>query len=146
MLQLELSSLLLDLSLLAMAFIFVLPIGWDRERSQKAAGLRTFPIVSVASCAFILIGIRAFPDAPSAQARTLQGLITGIGFIGGGAILKRSETGVVEGLTTAASIWNTAAIGAAVAFRRFELALLLVLLNFGILRWLRNAKPSETDR
>ena len=145
MFDLDLSSLILDLSLLAMAFIVVLPVAWDRETSKKSAGLRTFPIVSVASCAFVLIAIRAFPEAPNAQARTLQGLITGIGFIGGGAILKRSDAGVVEGLTTAASIWNTAAIGAAVAFRRFELALLLVLLNFGILRWLRSVKPSVDE-
>jgi putative Mg2+ transporter-C (MgtC) family protein len=62
----------------------------------------------------------------------LQGIVTGIGFIGGGAILTRKET--VAGTASAASIWNTGAIGVAVAFSRFEIAIVLALLNFLSLR------------
>lgn len=63
-----------------------------------------------------------------AEARVLQGIITGIGFIGGGAILKNK--GSVMGTATAASIWNTGLIGIAVAFSRYEIAVVMALLNF----------------
>jgi len=65
----------------------------------------------------------------------LQGLITGIGFIGGGAILKTK--GSVSGTATAASIWNTGLIGIAVAFARYEVALVMALINFITLRYVR---------
>ena len=110
--------------------------------AHRPAGLRTFPIVSVASCAFVLVGLGAFPNDLDAQSRILQGLMTGIGFIGGGAILKQSDTGMVRGLTTAASLWTTAAIGAAVAYERFELAALLTIVNFVILHWMRSREGS----
>ena len=74
------------------------------------------------------------PGAPDAQARALQGIITGIGFIGAGAILK--QDGSVKGSATAASIWNVGAIGAAVALGRYEIAVLLGLADFLILRYL----------
>lgn len=130
-----------NLALAGAAFVLALPIGWERHRANRPAGLRTFPIVAVATCAFVLIGTRSFPDDSGAQARIVQGLMTGIGFIGGGAILKtRSDgDGHVEGIATAASIWNTGAIGASVAFARFELAITLAFLNYAILRWLTTA-------
>ncbi len=68
----------------------------------------------------------------------IQGLITGIGFIGGGAILK--DRGSVHGTATAASIWNTGAVGAAVAFGRYEIALVLSVINFATLRLLTPLK------
>ena len=126
-----------DLGLLTAAFVLALPVAWDRYRTQKPAGLRTVPIVSVASCAFVLLGVGAFEGSPGAQARIIQGLMTGIGFIGGGAILKDENRGSVRGIATAASIWTVGAIGAATAMRRFELALVLGLANYAILRWLR---------
>lgn len=67
-------------------------------------------------------------DSGDAEARVLFGIISGIGFIGGGAILK--DGGIVSGTATAASIWTTGAIGIAVAFRRYEIAILLSLMNF----------------
>ena len=118
---------------LAVAYLIALPIGWDRERSGDGVGLRTFPLVAVASCGYLLIGIDVAGANADAQSRVLQGLLGGIGFIGGGAILK--EGGTVRGTATAASIWNTAAIGVAVAFDRFEIALILGLINFLTLRW-----------
>ena len=73
-----------------------------------------------------------------AEARMLQGIVTGIGFIGGGAILKSSKN--VTGTATAASIWNMGLIGIAVAFDRFEIALLLSAINFATLRYVRQLK------
>jgi putative Mg2+ transporter-C (MgtC) family protein len=127
---------------LALAYLLALPIAWNRERQTRSAGLRTFPLVAVASCGYMLFGVQLFPDSPDAQARLIQGLITGIGFIGGGAILKNKAS--VEGTATAASLWNTGAIGAAVAFRRYEIALLLSLINYATFRLLTPLKE-ESD-
>lgn len=116
---------------LAVAYVLALPIGWDRELSKRRFGLRTFPIVAVVSCGFMLVGM-AVIESTDGEARVLQGIITGIGFIGGGAILKNEDK--VAGTASAASIWNTGAIGVSVAFSRFEIALVLALLNFLALR------------
>lgn len=135
-----LEGFLSNLGLALAAFIFALPIGWERQEAARPAGIRTFPIVALASCAFVLLGHDAFPDSEQAQARVLQGLMTGIGFIGGGAILKSDEgEGSVTGIATAASIWNTGAIGAAVAYQSFGIAATLAILNFLILRFLKPA-------
>lgn len=114
-----------------LAYVLALPIAWDREQSARGAGLRTFPLVAVGSCGFMLIGLSVLTGSES-HARILYGLITGIGFIGGGAILKSG--GGVKGSATAASLWITGAIGAAVAWQRYEIALFLSLLDFLTLR------------
>lgn len=113
------------------AFLLALPLGLDREEKDRSAGLRTFPLVAVAACGFMLVGILEFPDSPDARARVAYGIITGIGFIGGGAILK--DGGSVSGTATAASLWNTGAIGLAVANRRYEIAIALAILNYAVL-------------
>lgn len=123
------------------AFILALPIAWNRERADRVMGLRTFPLVAMASCGFMLLGESAFAGAPDAQARVLQGIVTGIGFIGAGAILK--QDGNVKGSATAASIWNVGAIGAAVALGRYEIAVLLALVDFLILRYLSKLKHED---
>lgn len=140
-LDLDWVRFLSNLGLAVAAFAFALPIAYERHASDRPAGLRTFPIVALASCAFVLIGEQAFSGSPPAQARILQGLMTGIGFIGGGAILNSSngDEGHVTGIATAASIWNTGAIGAAIGYERFEIAAVLSLVNYMILRWLRPA-------
>ena len=120
-----------------LAFVIALPVALDRELNTKSAGFRTFPLVSVACCGFLLIAQQAFSD-PSAQARVFQGLITGIGFIGGGAIVKDNRT--VKGMATATSIWSTAAIGIAIAWGRLDTALLLSLVNFLTLRYTPTVK------
>ncbi len=91
-------------------------------------GLRTFPLVAMASCAYVLIGLAITGDSSDSLARIVQGLITGIGFIGGGAILKSSEE--VKGASTAAAIWATGALGAAVALDRYELAIAIAVMTF----------------
>lgn len=114
----------------AIAYILTVAIGWESEREAHTAGVRTFPIVGMASCGFLLI-LGTHPGEGD-QSRLLQGLITGIGFIGGGAILKEGTN--VRGTATAASVWNAGVIGAAVAMNRFGIAITLTLLNVFSLR------------
>lgn len=119
------SIVLSNLVLLGVAFVLALPVALNRERASRSAGLRTFPLVAIATCGLMLIGIRVL-DSTDAEARVLQGIITGMGFIGGGAILKGREH--VVGLATAASLWATGAMGIAVAWQRFEIAIVLSIL------------------
>lgn len=142
----EVSQLLDYLGLIGAAFLLALPIGWERQRAHRPAGLRTFPIVAIACCVFVLIGLDVFPGAPDAQSRLIAGLMTGMGFIGGGAILKGPQGEDVRGVTTAASLWTMAALGAAVAYRRFELAIVLMVFNLLILRWLAPLFGERKDR
>jgi putative Mg2+ transporter-C (MgtC) family protein len=125
---------MIDFLRVALAFALVIPIGWERHISDRNLGLRTFPIVAMASCGFMLIAKNVPGANAETQARLLQGLIGGIGFIGGGAILKEGTN--VRGLATASSIWGTGAIGAAVAFEREEIAIVLSLIMFVTLRML----------
>ncbi len=111
---------------LLIAYALALPVALDREATSRTAGLRTFPLVAVAACGYTLVGLSVL-SSTDAEARVLQGLITGIGFIGGGAILK--SKGNVTGTATAASIWTTGLIGIAVATDRFEIALLLSVIT-----------------
>ena len=137
-LEFDLQRAGLHLLYLGLAFLFALPIAWDRERSEQTLGLRTIPLVSMASAGFILIAQTVLGWDAEGQSRVIQGLMTGIGFLGGGAIVKQGFT--VRGTATAASIWSTAAIGAAVAYDRFEIALALTVVNFLTLRWVRRLK------
>ena len=127
---------------LAVAYIFAIPIAWDREKHARTAGLRTFPLVAVAACAYMLIGYQVL-DSTDAEARVIQGLMTGLGFIGGGAILKHG--GRVQGTATAASLWATGAIGLAVASRRLEIALLISVVTFLTLRFLKPIAGKGND-
>jgi putative Mg2+ transporter-C (MgtC) family protein len=113
---------------IVIAYVLAMPTGWVRERQEHGIGVRTFPIVAIASCGYLLVFTSGSgPDLLAAQSRVMQGLIAGIGFVGGGAILKEGTS--VHGTATAASIWNTAAIGASVAAGRYEIAIALALLN-----------------
>lgn len=114
------------LTRLIIAYLLAMPIGWERELSERHFGLRTFPLVAVVTCGFMLVGMSVI-DSTDGEARVIQGIITGIGFIGGGAIVKDKDK--VSGVSSAASIWNTGAIGMAVAFDRYEIAILLAGLN-----------------
>lgn len=127
---------------LGIAYVLALPIAFDREKESRSAGLRTFPLVAVAACGYMLVGVSVLTTT-DAEARVLQGLITGIGFIGGGAILKSG--GSVTGTATAASIWNMGLIGIAVAFERFEVAVLMSVINFLTLRYVRRLKEDGAD-
>ena len=126
----------LDLQQLGLTYVLTALIGWDREKEAHSAGLRTFPIVGMASCGYLIV-LGAQPDV-AAQSRVLQGLITGIGFVGGGAILKEGAT--VKGTATAASIWNAGVIGASVAMGHIQIAVILAALNLFTLRALLPVK------
>jgi len=113
------------------AFGLALPLGWERGSGRSSVGFRTLPVVAMASCGFALLA-RGLPDADAdSLTRLLQGLMGGVGFIGGGAILK--SNGSVQGLVTAASVWNVGAIGVAVAYGRLEIAVVLSALNLAVL-------------
>ncbi len=111
------------LAALTIAYLLAFPIGWNRESEERSAGLRTFPLVAVASCGFIQAAESFTAASPEAMARIVEGLIAGMGFIGGGAILRREDS--VKGTATAASIWITGAIGVAVGLGSYDVALIL---------------------
>lgn len=113
---------------LSVAYLMALPIGWNREREERSAGLRTFPLVSMAACGFVMVAIEVLGIESEGQARILEGLMTGIGFIGGGAILKHGDR--ARGTATAASLWATGAMGAAVGYGQLDIALILSVVTF----------------
>lgn len=117
---------------LAASVILVLPVAWDREYEGPSMGLRTFPLVSLGSCAYVLIGLSLVDTSEhDVLIRIMQGLMSGIGFVGGGAIIKDSDH--VRGTASAASIWVTGALGAAVGFQLWDLAIALSVANFGVI-------------
>lgn len=141
-LVLEWRVILVSLFQIGVAYVLALPIAWDREKAVRSAGIRTFPLVSIAACGYMLVGIQVL-DSTDAESRVMYGIITGMGFIGGGAILKGN--GSVAGTATAASLWMTGAIGIAVAFHRYEIALILALINFLTLRVVKQLGPEQPD-
>jgi putative Mg2+ transporter-C (MgtC) family protein len=130
------------LAALAVAYVLALPIGWDRERNERSAGLRTFPLVAVASCGFIQATESMLTNSPEAQARIVEGLITGIGFIGGGAIIK--QAGTVQGTATAAGLWATGAVGTAVGLGSYDVAVVIMLFTIFTFRVLSPVKQQQT--
>ncbi len=127
-----------DLMKIAISYALALPIGWDRERATHGAGIRTFPLVAASSCAFVLIAVTALGPSTGGHANVIQGLLTGIGFLGAGAIIKQGSS--IHGTATAASIWSVSALGAAVGYGAFEIATFLAVVNFVTLRWLVEVK------
>lgn len=116
------------------ATLFGAAIGYERQRAGKAAGLRTHILVAAGTAMFILAceaaGIRKDSDAIS---RVIQGIITGIGFVGAGSIIKR-DSERTQGVTTSAGIWMTAAIGVTVGLGGLGLAFVATLLSLVVLR------------
>ena len=132
-----------DILKLMIAYLLALPVGLFREKEAHSVGVRTFPVVAMASCAYVLL---ASPDGqphPDAQSRIIQGVVAGIGFIGGGAILKSENR--VHGVAAAASIWNFGVVGASVAQNRYLLAAMLAVLNLFSLRVLLPLKTRLDD-
>tara|TARA_R110002094_G_scaffold33228_5_gene45806 strand:- start:261 stop:701 length:441 start_codon:yes stop_codon:yes gene_type:complete len=117
---------------IGIAFILALPIAINREYRAYGAGLRTFPLVAIASCAFMLVGMDVYNEG-EAEARIMYGIITGMGFIGGGSIIKRGSR--AQGTATAAGLWLTGAIGLSVAYARYEIALVLSAIGFLIFQF-----------
>ena len=126
---------------LAAAFALAVPIGWDREKRARSAGLRTFPLVAMASCGFVQASESLLVHSPDGMAKVIEGLITGIGFIGGGAILKQGAT--VQGTATAASLWATGAIGVSVGLGSYDVAVTVAVFTFLTLRLLTLVKEED---
>lgn len=123
---------------LVIAYLLALPLGWDREKEERSAGLRTFPLVAIASCGFVQAAETVMGNNPEAMSKVIEGLITGIGFIGGGAILRMKTS--VRGTATAASLWATGAIGTAVGLGAVDVAVVLAIVTFVTLKLLSPIK------
>jgi putative Mg2+ transporter-C (MgtC) family protein len=126
---------------LAAAFALAIPIGWDREKQARSAGLRTFPLVALASCGFVQASEHLMVNSPDGMSKVIEGVITGIGFIGGGAILKHGST--VQGTATAASLWATGAIGVSVGLGSYDVAVTIAVFTFLTLRLLTLVKEED---
>ena len=124
-------NVLPHLAALLIAYALAFPIGWNREHEERSAGLRTFPLVAVATCGVVQAAESMTGGSPEAMARIIEGLITGMGFIGGGAILRQQDS--VKGTATAASLWVTGAIGAAVGLGSYDVAVVLTLVTIATL-------------
>lgn len=109
---------------LALAFLLVLPLAWERERRPHAAGLRTYPLLSACICGVMLLAGQAHPGADM-QSFAFQGVLTGIGFVASGAIMKSPDG--VHGMRTAVTLWVTGAVGVGVAHRISEISAVLSL-------------------
>lgn len=125
-------------------------LGWEREYRGKAAGVRTHMLVSMGAALFVLVAEQE-GIAPADNSRVLQGIIAGVGFLGAGTILKSDGAHQIRGLTTAAGIWLTAAIGVAAGLGREATALLSTVLALLVLgaepvlqRLLHGRQPGRT--
>ena len=107
-------------------------LGFQRETAGKHAGLRTHILVTLGTCIFVL-ACSGYGMSSDGLSRVIQGIVTGIGFIGAGSILKLNDEHDIQGLTTAAGVWMTAAIGVAVGLGSLGVALLSTLFTLIIL-------------
>lgn len=135
---------------LLLAAILGSVLGFERQMAGKEAGLRTHMLVSLGSALFVIIPTQAGMVIADLS-RVIQGIVTGIGFIGAGAILKQTEQEEIKGLTTAAGLWLTAAVGMAAGIGRQSSAIVGTLLALFILaalqrgtHWLGGAKPPNS--
>lgn len=143
---------------LVVATVLGAVIGYEREAAGKDAGLRTHMLVA-SGAALLVLAVQGADMAVADQSRVIQGVITGVGFLGAGAILKVDGARTVHGLTTAAGIWLTAAMGVAMGLGQLALALLATGLGWVVLAGLRTLErrrmrphdgllvaPEATDR
>lgn len=123
-------------------------IGYDRERVGKAAGLRTHMLVSMGTALFVITALE-FGMGEDAVSRVIQGLVTGIGFVGAGVIMKIQEEREIRGLTTAAGVWMTAAASVAIGLGQIGVGVMAALLAWVVLVALKKLevrmKATATD-
>ena len=119
-------------------------LGYERESAGASAGLRTHMLVALGSALFVLIPLQAGMQ-PDGISRVLQGVTAGIGFLGAGAILKLQDEKQITGLTTAAGVWLTAAVGVAAGMGREGTAVLSAVFALGILSLLRFKTAGNTQ-
>jgi putative Mg2+ transporter-C (MgtC) family protein len=119
-------------------------VGYQRERFGKAAGLRTHMLITAGTSLFVVICYLEQMDHRDLS-RVLQGIITGIGFLGGGVILKLEKDQEIKGLTSAAAVWYVAALGIASGLGQLTLALLGAIVGFLILELLGRMEPNNQE-
>lgn len=123
---------------LILAAVLAALIGYDREKQNKAAGIRTNVIVAVISCVIMILSVEVAKFSSSASgvegdpARIAAQVVSGIGFLGAGTIIKQEDK--VEGLTTAASLWGVAGLGLAVGYGLYDIAITAAVIIFISLR------------
>jgi putative Mg2+ transporter-C (MgtC) family protein len=123
-------------------------LGYEREQQGKSAGVRTHMLVAIGAALFVLIPQQAGASTADLT-RVLQGLIAGVGFLGAGAIIMGTKQVETRGLTTAASIWVTAAIGIAAGMGRESTAILSTLVALFVLSvvpWIYRAKRAKREK
>jgi putative Mg2+ transporter-C (MgtC) family protein len=128
-------------------------LGWERQTAGKPAGFRTLLLVGMAACLFVVVGEAAAVSYPAGSSslriepfQLIQAVAVGIGFLGSGVVFLTKDGTRVSGLTTAASIWATAAIGLTVGFGRYILAggtTLLMLVTLRVLRRFDSSHPHD---
>ena len=117
-------------------------IGYERERAGKDAGLRTHILVTLGTCVMVLAGT-GFGMNSDGLSRIIQGIVTGIGFIGAGSILKLDDRGDIRGLTSSAGIWMTTGVGVAVGLGELGLAMLAAVMAVIVLTIMRKLEPKS---
>ena len=136
---------------LTAAALFGAVIGWQREKVGKPAGLRTHILVMVGTTLFVMTG-SVYGMSSEGLSRVIQGIVTGIGFIGAGSILKLDKERDIQGLTTAAGVWMTSAIGVTIGLGSLGLAFLgtvltiIILTVAGRFEFLIDKNPTEDDK
>lgn len=117
---------------LVLALLLAGAVGWDRERKHKSAGLRTHMLVSLGAAGFAIAGTSLLVgEGANELSRVVQGIIGGVGFLGAGSIIQSRHN--VRGMTTAAGIWSTAAVGVACGLGEYVLAVTLAVLSLIVL-------------
>ncbi len=149
----DVESLTRILLRLSVAVIIGGIVGFQRERVGKSAGIRTHMLIAAGSAFFILVA-RMEGMSPNELSRVQQGIIAGIGFLGGGVILKITQDREIHGLTTAAGVWFVSALGIAVGHGRLTSALIATFFAWGILelltwtesKWITKPEHAEDNK
>ena len=119
-------------------------VGYQRELSGKSAGVRTHMLVALGACLFVLVPQQAGAGIDD-MSRVIQGLVAGVGFLGAGAIISGNQASGPRGLTTAAGIWLTAAIGVSAGLGRESLAVLSTVIALTVLAIVPRLLPGRTS-
>lgn len=119
-------------------------VGWERERAQRPAGLRTYMLVSFGSALFTVLSTTAFAGAGLDPSRVAANIVVGIGFLGAGTIFRAGE--IVRGLTTAAGLWAIAAIGMAVGVGQYLLSVISTMFVLVILAGVRFVETHKNSK
>jgi len=138
----DVGTLTVIVSRLATAIVLAGLLGLERERKGRAAGLKTHILVSVGSALFVLAPLQMGISGADVT-RVMQGIVSGIGFLGAGAILKLDNEERIQGLTTAAGIWMTAAIGMAAGMGMEMLAFITTIAALAVVSMLPKLMPDK---